>query len=95
MLPEWAVEEDTTVRSMAIARLKKQSDFKVHLLVYALVNACLVVVWAMTGAAFFWPVFPMIGWGIGVVLNGWDAYRRELPTESQIRQEMARIRDRV
>src|SRR5664279_6419847 len=31
-----------------------------------LVNGFLVVIWAMTGAGFFWPVFPIVGWGIGV-----------------------------
>ena len=86
------VEDDTTLRSAAIARLKKRADFKVHLLVYVLVNSCVVVIWATTGAGFFWPVFPMVAWGIGVVMNGWDAYRREVPTESQIQHEMTRMR---
>ena len=41
---------------------------------YLLVNGSLIVIWAMTGAGFFWPVFPIVGWGIGVAASAWDAY---------------------
>ena len=72
-------------------RLKKKSDFKIHLLIYVTVNAFFVTVWAMTGSAFFWPIFPIAGWGIGVIANAWDAYGRDVPTESQIRHEMDKL----
>jgi len=84
--------DDESLRDRAIRRLKKQSDFKIHLMIYLLVNAFLVVVWATTGADFFWPAFPIAGWGIGVVANAWDAYSREFPSESQIDAEMDRLR---
>jgi hypothetical protein len=84
--------DDEVLRDRAIKRLKKQSDFKVHLMIYLMVNGFLVVIWAMTGAAFFWPAFPIAGWGIGVVANAWDAYSREFPSESQIDAEMNRLR---
>ena len=29
--------------------------------------ALLVVIWALTGAGYFWPIWPMLGWGIGVL----------------------------
>jgi 2TM domain len=86
---EHADTED--VRELALQRLKKKSDFKAHLLVYALVNAMLIGIWAVTGAAFFWPIFVICGWGIGVVMNGWDAYRRSYPTQAQIEHEIAAI----
>lgn len=34
---------------------------------YVLVMALLIVIWAATGAAYFWPMWPMLGWGIGLV----------------------------
>ena len=46
-----------------------------------MVNAFLVVIWAMTGAPFFWPILVMAGWGIGVVANAYDAYGRDVPSE--------------
>lgn len=80
------------LRERAIKRLKKRRDFSGHLLVYVLVNAFLVVIWAMTDPdGFFWPVFPIMGWGIGVVLNAWDVYRNDEFDEEQIRREIERL----
>jgi hypothetical protein len=64
---------------------------KIHLLIYLTGNGSLVAVWAMTGSPFFWPIFPIAGWGIGVMANAWEAYGCDVPTESQIRQEMDRL----
>jgi 2TM domain len=58
---------EPAARDKAVAQLKKRRDFRGHLLVYVLVNAFLVVIWAVTDVhGFFWPVFPIFGWGIGV-----------------------------
>lgn len=38
-----------------------------HAVTYLAVMALLVAVWALTGAGYFWPVWPMLGWGIGLV----------------------------
>ena len=43
---------------------------------------------------FFWPIFPMVGWGIGVILNAWDAYGAEEPSEQSIRRDMERLEHR-
>ena len=80
-----------TLRELAVDRLKKQADFKLHLMIYLLVNGFLVVIWWMTGMPFFWPIF---GWGIGVAANWWDAYLRAVPTEVEIGREMAKLRSR-
>jgi fatty acid desaturase len=78
-------------RELAIKRLKQKNDFKMHLLVYMLVNAMLVVIWATTGAGYFWPIWVIGFWGIGVVLHGYTAYRSEEYTEEQIEHEMKRL----
>ena len=79
---------DQELRDRAIRRLKKKHDFHGHLLVYGMVNTFIVAIWAVTGSGFFWPIFPMVGWGIGVVMNAWDVYRSEEPDEDHIRREM-------
>lgn len=84
---------DKEMRQEAIARLKKKSDFKVHLLIYFMVNVFLVAIWAVTDwGGFFWPIFPIVGWGIGVVANAWDAYAQRPPTEAEIEKEMRVLR---
>jgi hypothetical protein len=82
------IGDTNQLRERAIARLKKKSDLRAHLFAYLVVNAMLVGIWAVTGAGFFWPIFPILGWGIGVVFNVWDVYRRDDPTEDDIRHEM-------
>ena len=79
------------LRERALKRLKKRRDFAAHLIVYVMVNTFIVVIWAVTSDGFFWPIFPMAGWGIGVVMNGWDVYRGDEFTEQQIAEEMARL----
>jgi len=34
---------------------------------YVIVNMFLVLVWAVSGLGYFWPVWPILGWGLGVV----------------------------
>jgi hypothetical protein len=80
------------LREEAIAQLKKRRDFGVHLLVYFLVNGFLVLIWAMTDLhGFFWPIFPIVGWGIGVVLNAWDVFRRSGFSEEQISRQIRHL----
>lgn len=85
--------EYDALRQRAIKRLKKRQDFRGHLLIYALVNSFFVIIWAVTGLhGFFWPVFPMVGWGIGVVMNAWDVYRDDELDEARIREEIDRLK---
>jgi hypothetical protein len=35
---------------------------------YLVINAMLIVIWAVTGAGYFWPIWPMLGWGAGLAL---------------------------
>ena len=88
--------DDATLRARAVRRLKKRREFQAHLLVYALFNTCVVLIWVLTGAdGFFWPVFLIAFWGIGVVMNGWDAYHSDGFPEEQINREMAKLQPRL
>jgi uncharacterized membrane protein len=89
---EAGADTEQEIREQAIARLKQKRDFKTHLLIYVTVNTFLVVIWAVTGADFFWPIFPILGWGIGVVANAWDVYGRKPISEEEIRREADRLR---
>ena len=85
-------DREQVLRDKAVRQLKKQRDFRSHLLVYVLVNTFVVVIWVLTGPhGFFWPVFPIAGWGIGVIMNAWDVYGRQEITEEDIDREMERL----
>jgi 2TM domain len=83
------------LRKAAISNIKRKREFRQHLLTYVVVNIALVIVWAVTGAGYFWPGWVIGGWGIGVVMHAWDAYgRRRVVTEDQVSREMDRLRKR-
>jgi hypothetical protein len=91
-----AIDERThagSLRERALRRLKKRRDFHGHLIVYVLVNSFLVAIWGLTDRdGFFWPVFPLAAWGIGVVMNAWDVYRGDEFDEREIDREVERLR---
>jgi 2TM domain len=85
-------EHQDELRARAVARVKKRRDLGTHVLVYLLANTFIVVIWLMTSSAgFFWPIFPMAGWGIGLAMNAWDVWRGDSISEETIAREIARI----
>jgi hypothetical protein len=53
----------------------------------------LVAIWFVAGAGFFWPIFPILGWGIGLAFHVW-AVLWPSPSEKAIQEEMERLRQR-
>ena len=77
-------------REHARRRVQDRRDFGTHLVAYVVVNSFFVLVWAVTGAAYFWPVWVMAGWGIGLVLHAWEVFFRRPVTEADIDAELRR-----
>lgn len=77
-------------RREAIQRLNEKRDFRTHVAAYVAVNAMLIGLWAFTGADFFWPIFPIAGWGVGLLLHGYTVYMVRPPTEVEIQREIER-----
>ena len=79
-------------RQQAIRRIQAKRGFRVHFAVYLAVNALLVLIWAMTSASYFWPVWPMLGWGIGVAAHAASVYLGPSEiSEAQIEREIGRL----
>ena len=76
-------------RQWAIRRIQAKRAFWVHLVVYFAVNAFLILIWAMTSGGYFWPVWPMLGWGVGVAAHAASVYvgPSEI-SEAQIEREL-------
>jgi len=47
----------------------RDPELRAHVAIYLAVNAMLVAIWALSGFGYFWPVWPMLGWGIGVACH--------------------------
>lgn len=79
------------LRARALRRLQDRRGLTAHGLAYLSVNVLLVAIWVATGAGFFWPLFPICGWGIGLAFHAWSVYWPE-PGEAQVAREIERIR---
>ena len=62
-----------------LPRLRTAAELRTHrrsvVLPYLLVSTMLVLIWAVTGFGFPWPVFPLLGWGVPV-LSAWYGLRK-------------------
>lgn len=75
-------------REAAIARLKEKRDFWSHVIAYLVVNSFLVVVWQVSnGDGYFWPIWSIAGWGIGLLIHAWETFRPRI-SEAAIQREM-------
>jgi hypothetical protein len=83
---------EAELREQAIRSLRKKRDFRTHVVMYVLVNALLVGIWAITGAGYFWPAWVLAGWGIAVIANAWEVYGRKPISEAEIARESERLR---
>jgi hypothetical protein len=86
------------LRTAAMHSLRQKEEFRRHVLIYVLVNLMLVAIWAITwltsGQWFPWPLFPILGWGVGLAIHGWNTYARRPPTEDDVQREIQRLQDR-
>jgi hypothetical protein len=59
---------------------QKRASFKYHLATYAVMNAFFWILWYLNGQKMDaddrwpWPVWPLLGWGIGLAFHFMGAY---------------------
>ncbi|MEN9967186.1 MAG: hypothetical protein RL036_419 [Actinomycetota bacterium] len=94
-MSEKTTGNENQIREIAKKSIKKKRDAWQFLVVTIVVNSGLSVIWASTGAGYFWPVWVIFGMGIGVVLAFADAYIPSFKSqisESQIDAEVERLK---
>lgn len=60
---------------------QRRASFKRHLLIYLVMSAFFWIIWYFNGRhmghrGIPWPVWPMLGWGLGIVFHYLGAYVR-------------------
>jgi len=79
---------------IAKSRVKKKNAFHKHLATYLAVCTFLVFINLFSSPGYFWAMWPILGWGISIVLQGISVYgvfsdrNRE---ESMIQKEMDKM----
>jgi hypothetical protein len=79
-------------RAAARHHLERQRKFYGDIVAYLVINAFLIVVWAVSGFGYFWPGWVLGGWGVLLVLDAWALYYRRPITEADIDREVQRRR---
>lgn len=63
---------------------KSRASFKMHFIIYCIVMAMLWVVWLLSGPNVHpWPIYPTVGWGIGIISNYFSAYKFSSTAEKE------------
>lgn len=76
---------------------RKRVSFKRHLATYIVINIMFWCIWFFSEknneeSGFPWPVFPMLGWGIGLTFNFLGAYifNKEMAVEKEFEKLKAK-----
>ena len=55
-------------------RVEDRMGFYIHLTVYLVVNTFLVILNLTFTKNYFWAIWPMLGWGIGLIIHALSAF---------------------
>lgn len=55
---------------------------------YVVINAFLIGAWAVTGFGYFWPGWPLAGWGVLLLLDAWNLHYHRPVTEEEVDREL-------
>jgi hypothetical protein len=71
---EWLTEE-VQVKKKQMSNHQKQQEFKLHLITFIAVNGFLILLNLFTSPGYFWAIFPLLGWGLGLFLHWMKVYK--------------------
>ncbi|ALV31508.1 MULTISPECIES: 2TM domain-containing protein [Streptomyces] len=72
----------------ARTRAQRKRKWRGDLVAYAIINAFLIGVWAITGLGYFWPGWVLGVWGLFLILSASDLYFRHDVTAEEIEREL-------
>ena len=90
------MNSDKELREKAQEIAKKKADFYTHFGIYIAVNILIIVTWAAAGGFnhFPWFIFPLFGWGIGIVAHYLDAFRGKAYVDKLAEKEYYKLKNK-
>jgi 2TM domain len=83
--------EDLELYERAKKRVETRIGFYIHLFVYLAVNTLLIIVNLTASPGYYWFKWPLLGWGIGLLLHGIGVFASSIGSsvkERMIQKEM-------
>lgn len=82
----------------------RRTRFRHRVTRYVIVNAFLIILNVVTAGHISWALYPLIGWGMGIALGGWQTFQRQgdlyenaftkWQRQRQLKQTVGRVLDR-
>lgn len=75
-------------------RAKRKVGFKIHLTVFVIATAAQWAIWAMTNRSYVWPIWPTLGWGVGILAHYFGVYhsRKLFSVEKEYQADLQKLR---
>jgi hypothetical protein len=91
------VDNTDDARAQAIDRIRARRGLMKQMWVYVAISAFLVLIWLVAEinsdqSVFFWPIIPIAGMAIALVVVWWQQRPGRIITEEEIQREIARSR---
>jgi len=72
----------------AALQMQRWRDFGSQVFAYAIGNIVFIVIWAAQGKSFFWPIYPLLVWGLGVSVQHFTAVLLGQITDEDVRRKL-------
>ncbi|MEH2313080.1 MAG: 2TM domain-containing protein [Nostoc sp.] len=71
---KWLAQQEEE-RSQRTFNTFRRRDFWTHFVSFIAVNLFLILLNLITSPSYFWSIFPVIGWGLGLFFHWWSVYQ--------------------
>ena len=87
---------DDSARQQAIQRLHQRRGFTNYIIGAVVISLFMVLIWALSGRGYFWPVWVVLGRGLATAGMAWSAYgpREKTPSDAEVEEEARKFEDR-
>jgi hypothetical protein len=70
---EW-LKNNVEVKKEEMSNSQQRKGFKSHLFTFLAINGFLVLLNLVVSPGYFWAIYPILGWGLGLLLHGMKVY---------------------
>ena len=90
------MSSEEKLKRQAKRRAEQKIGFYTHFSVYVMVNLFLILVWFATSDIhdFPWFVFPLVGWGIGIVAHFMSAFGATTFVDKLTEKEIEKLKEK-
>ena len=74
----------------AALQMQRWRDFGSQVLAYVIGSIVFIIIWAVQGKGFFWPIYPLLVWGLGVSVQHFTVVIRGQITDEDVRRTLNR-----